>query len=79
MADLDEWKFQSDLPTLKSSYFITDSSRQGICIYCSEKILTINILVKPMPDEGKVYFEMNNIPALRIEPYMDAQGIIYKK
>jgi hypothetical protein len=26
-----------------------------------------------MPSEGRVYFEMNNIPGLRTEPYMDAQ------
>jgi len=26
-----------------------------------------------MPTEGRAYFEMNNIPGLRMEPYMDAQ------
>jgi hypothetical protein len=25
-----------------------------------------------MPEEGKIYFEMNNIPGLKYEPYMDA-------
>jgi hypothetical protein len=68
---LEEWEFQSDLPTVQSSYFLEIVSRTEFA-YTIQKKSTMPINVKPMPTEGKIFFEMNNIPALRIEPYMDA-------
>ena len=68
---LDEWEFQSDLPTVKSNYFLQILPGREFA-YTIQKKPTLNIVVKPMGDQGKIYFEMNNIPALRIEPYMDA-------
>lgn len=68
---LEEWEFQSDLPTVQSSYFLEIVSRTEFA-YTIQKKNTMPINVKPMPTEGKIYFEMNNIPALRLEPYMDA-------
>lgn len=69
---LDEWEFQSDLPTLKSSFLVNILPRAEFA-YTVQKKNTLNVFIKPMPDEGKIYFEMNNVPALRIEPYMDAK------
>ena len=68
---LDEWKFQSDLPTLKSNFLLQIIPGREFA-YTVQKNNTISIFVKPMPDQGRIYFEMNNVPALRIEPYMDA-------
>jgi len=69
---LDEWKFQSDLPTMKSSFLVNILPRAEFA-YTVQKKNTLNIFIKPMPDQGRIYFEMNNVPALRIEPYMDAK------
>src|SRR5688572_1137905 len=68
---LDEWKFQSDLPTLKSSYLLQIIPDREFA-YTVQKNTELNIFIKPMPDLGRVYFEMNNVPGLRYEPYMDA-------
>ena len=69
---LDEWKFQSDLPTIQSSYLVQVLPRAEFA-YTVQKTSVLGIQIKNMPDQGRVYFEMNNIPALRIEPFMDAQ------
>jgi hypothetical protein len=68
---LDEWKFQSDLPTIQSS-FLLEVVPNAEFTYTIQKKTDLAMIEKPMPSEGKVYFEMNNIPGLRIEPYMDA-------
>ena len=68
---LDEWKFQSDLPTLKSNFFLQIIPGREFA-YTIQKKSFYQIFTKPMPDQGKIYFEMNNVPALRTEPYMDA-------
>jgi len=69
---LDEWKFQSDLPTIRSSFLLEVIPRAEFA-YTVQKKPFLNIQIKNMASEGRVYFEMNNVPALRIEPYMDAQ------
>ena len=68
---LREWEFQSDLPTLKSSYLLHIIPGREFA-YTVQKNTTLNIYIKPMPDQGRIYFEMNNVPGLRNEPYMDA-------
>jgi len=68
---LDEWKFQSDLPTIQSSFLLEVLPRAEFA-YNVQKKPSFRIQVKTITDEGRVYFEMNDIPALRIEPYMDA-------
>ncbi|HMP94188.1 MAG TPA: hypothetical protein PKD90_15005, partial [Phnomibacter sp.] len=40
--------------------------------YTIQKKPELPIVVKPMPNEGKVYFEMNEVPGLDYEPFMDA-------
>jgi hypothetical protein len=69
---LDEWLFQSDLPTIQSSYLLEVLPNSEFA-YTIQKKSNLSIIQKPMPADGRVYFEMNNIPGLRIEPYMDAQ------
>lgn len=69
---LEEWKFQSDLPTIQSSFFL-QVLPQAEFAYTVQKTPFLNIQIKNMAAEGRIYFEMNNVPALRIEPYMDAE------
>jgi transglutaminase-like putative cysteine protease len=68
---LEEWEFQSDIPTVQSSFFLEIIPGHEFT-YTIQKNMNLNIIEKPMPSEGKVYYEMNNIPGLRFEPYMDA-------
>jgi hypothetical protein len=69
---LDEWRFQSDLPTINSNFLLQVIPRAEFA-YTVQKKPFLNVQIKNMANEGRVYFEMNNVPALRIEPYMDAQ------
>jgi uncharacterized protein DUF3857/transglutaminase superfamily protein len=68
---LDDWKFQSDLPTMKSCYMLQVLPTAEFT-YSVQKKKDYHIIIKPIADQGKIYFEMNNIPALRFEPFMDA-------
>ena len=68
---LDEWRFQSDIPTLTSSYLLEIPPRAEFA-YTIQKKNELDIYVKPLPNDGRIYFEMNNLPGLRTEPYMDA-------
>ena len=68
---LSSWEFQNDIPTLKSCYLLT--ILPGVEFeYSVQKKSNYPIVIKPIPDVGKIYFEMNNIPGLKFEPYMDA-------
>jgi len=68
---LDEWMFQNDLPTIRSS-FLLQVLPTAEFTYQVQKKNEYPIDIKPMPDQGRIYFEMDNLPALRFEPYMDA-------
>ena len=70
-SGLDEWRFQTDLPTIKSSYLLQMLPNREFA-YSLQKSPSYRVTIKPMPDEGRIYFEMNNIAGLRIEPFMDA-------
>jgi len=66
---LDKWLFQSDLPTIRSCFKlvvlpVTDFS------YVITKKDIYNVTIIPPSDNGTIYFEMNNLPGLRTEPYM---------
>jgi hypothetical protein len=54
---LDKWEFQSDLPTVKSNYFLSDTSWKRVCIYYSEKTYSQHCC-KADGDQGKIYFEI---------------------
>lgn len=69
---LDDWSFQSDIPTMLSSYYLTilPNSEFAYQVY---KRSDLPIVVKPDKYEGKILFEMNNIAGLRDEPFMDSR------
>ena len=75
---LDEWRFQSDLPTSKSSYLLQMVPTAEFA-YTVQKNRNYNIVIKPLQSEGKIFFEMNNVPGLRIEPFMDAPNDYIQK
>ncbi|MEI9943266.1 MAG: DUF3857 domain-containing protein [Chitinophagaceae bacterium] len=68
---LSAWLFQDEIPTLKSSYLLTIIPGAEFQ-YIVQKKPNYPIVIKPIPTTGKFYFEMNNIPGLKFEPYMDA-------
>ena len=68
---LDEWRFQTSLPTMKSAYLLHILPNAEFA-YSVQKNSKYQVIIRPMPDEGKIYFEMNNVAGLRLEPYMDA-------
>jgi hypothetical protein len=68
---LDNWIFQSDLPTMKSCFLLQILPNVEFNYVLSKKS-TYPVIITPKPDVGQIYFEMGNIPGLRFEPYMDA-------
>ena len=71
-SGLDEWEFQTDMPTLISHYHLTILPSVAFQ-YRVKKSPFLPIAIKPMPDEGKISFEMKNIASLRDEPLMDSK------
>jgi hypothetical protein len=69
---LDDWDFQKELPVVKSKYKLTILPNTEFT-YRINKKNTIPVIVDTKSEAGKVYFEMNNIPALTDEPFMDAR------
>jgi hypothetical protein len=68
---LDEWRFQSEIPTLTSSFLLQMVPTHEFT-YSVQKSSNYSINIQPLPNDGRIYFEMNNIAGLRKEPYMDA-------
>jgi len=68
---LTHWLFQSDIPTVKSCYLLHMIPNAQFS-YVVTKKPNYPITIKQLENEGKTYFEMNNIPSLHFEPYMDA-------
>lgn len=68
---LDYWDFQGRLPIEKSAYLLEILPRAEFA-YSVQNNPKYPIIIKPFKNEGKIYFEMNNVPALEFEPYMDA-------
>ncbi len=68
---LSHWTFQQEIPVLKSCYLLTLLPNTEFQ-YSVQKKSTYPIIIKSMAETGSVYYEMNNIPGLKFEPYMDA-------
>ncbi|MGZ5252806.1 MAG: DUF3857 domain-containing protein [Flavitalea sp.] len=68
---LEQWHFQSELPTLLSKYelFIVPNAEFSYVVNADPNKVKIN----NVRGSGKVDFEMRNIPGLVDEPYMDAR------
>lgn len=69
---LDDWSFQSEIPTMLSSYYLTILPNSEFA-YQVFKRDDFPIVIKPNKDEGKILFEMNDIAGLREEPFMDSR------
>ncbi|MEO7982890.1 MAG: transglutaminase domain-containing protein [Bacteroidota bacterium] len=67
---LDKWIFQSYLPVLRSCFRLNVLPNTNFSYLVSKKP-DYEIIVTP-PNDGIIYFEMDEIPGLRFEPYMDA-------
>ncbi|MBC7849767.1 MAG: DUF3857 domain-containing protein [Chitinophagaceae bacterium] len=70
---LDQWAFQTDLPTMISHYDLTILPSAEFAYNVVHRA-DQPIDVKPNINEGKISFEMRNVPGLRDEPYMDAMS-----
>ncbi len=69
---LDSWEFQQDLPVLKSFYSVVILPDYEFA-YRVQKRDDLAVKINRTTSIGRIEFEMNNIPALRNEPFMDAR------
>lgn len=69
---LEDWYFQEERPVLKSRYNLVIVPNTEF-IYQVWKKPDLEVTVKPKESTNSVYFEMNNIPGLRNEPYIDSR------
>lgn len=69
---LRDWYFQSDIPVIKSSYRLKVVPGHEVS-YMVQYNPDYKVAVNNLKNEQSIRFEMNNIPALTDEPYMDAR------
>ncbi|MBL0145485.1 MAG: DUF3857 domain-containing protein [Chitinophagaceae bacterium] len=69
---LDDWEFQKDLPVYKSSYALTILPTTEFT-YRIQKREDLPVILNVDKESAKIYLEMNNVPSLTSEPYMDAR------
>ncbi|MBC7827180.1 MAG: DUF3857 domain-containing protein [Chitinophagaceae bacterium] len=69
---LEDWSFQKDIPVVQSKYvlYILPSYEFTYQVF---KNNSFDIKIEPDTRDGRVLFEMKNIPGLEDEPYMDAR------
>ena len=70
--DLKDWEFQWPIPVMQSKYKVVILPIAEFT-YSVQKHSDYKIDIKPNKDEGSISFEMNNIPGLEKEPFMDAR------
>jgi len=75
---LRDWYFQSALPTIRSHYKLEVPPNTEFAYQVRKKTM-YPVTIKPMFDQGQIIFEMNDIPGLRSEPYMDAPNDYLQK
>ena len=68
---LGDWVFQSDLPVYRSCYNLAVLPISEFA-YQVLKDVNLPVILEPKTIQGEIYFEMDNIPGLSFEPYMDA-------
>lgn len=69
---LQDWEFHSELPVVRSCYSLVIPPTYEFA-YQVHKSEQLPIIIKNTKGSGRIYFEMNNIPGLREEPFMDAE------
>ncbi|MBO9565650.1 MAG: DUF3857 domain-containing protein [Niastella sp.] len=70
--NLDDWEFQQELPVVLSKFNLGIPPNYEFA-YMVHKSQQFPIDIKPDNRDGKIFFQMKNIPGLRDEPYMDAR------
>ncbi len=75
---LDEWVFQDQYPVMVSRYTLYVVPNAEFA-YRVNKRDDIPVSIRPNNDAGKIFFEMDNIPALNDEPYMDTRADYLQK
>lgn len=75
---LRDWYFQTELPTMLSSYDLEILPNFEFA-YKVSKSPSLPIVVKTDKANGTTYFEMKNIAGLRDEPFMDAKSDYLQK
>jgi hypothetical protein len=68
---LQTWIFQSTIPTLLSAYTLTVLPNAEFTYFVTKK-REYEIKIIPKQGTGQIYFQMNDIPGLRSEPFMNA-------
>jgi hypothetical protein len=71
-SGLRDWYFQGELPILKSGYSLYMVPNLEFS-YVVKKQSDRPVIVNQSNDIGKVYFEMNDVPGLGDEAYMDSR------
>jgi hypothetical protein len=69
---LRDWYFQSEIPVIRSSYRLKVVPGHEVS-YLVQYNPNYKVKVNDMKNDQSIIFEMNNIPALTNEPYMDAR------
>lgn len=75
---LKDWIFQEEIPVLKSSYLITLLPNTEFS-YSVQKSTGMHVAITPNPHDGEISFEMENIPGLRNEKYIDSKNDYLQK
>jgi len=69
---LDDWDFQKRLPVIKSKYTLTILPKAEFT-YRINKREDMPVAARIEKETGRVFFEMDAIPSLTTEPYMDSR------
>lgn len=75
---LKNWVFQEEIPVLKSHYLLTILPNAEFA-YAVQKSPDLPIDVKSDRLNGQISFEMDNIPGLRNEKYIDSKNDYFQK
>jgi len=75
---LKDWVFQEDIPVLRSSYLLSIVPNTEFT-YVVQKNSSMHIDIKPDNTAGKISFEMDDIPGLRDEKYIDSKNDYLQK
>jgi hypothetical protein len=71
-AYLDDWYFQSELPTIHSRFSLVVMPNYEFA-YRVHKTDLLPVSIKQEKNSGRIYFGMDSIAGLRDEPFMDAE------
>jgi hypothetical protein len=70
--DVRDWYFQKDFPVYQSTYRYTTHPSLEVS-YALQKKAEYPVIIKQEPKGNAILFQMNNIPAMAEEPFMDSR------